>query len=93
MTDPFSVLKSGASSLDRRHEFDYILMSGLSAWRRRNMHRYLWEDPKWRLVYAGADGFVYVRNIDRFMKLEGLKTHPLIEQMKRVGMEEGNLKY
>jgi len=57
------------------------------------MHRYLWEDPKWRLVYAGADGFVYVRNIDRFMKLEGLKTHPLIEQMKRVGMEEGNLKY
>ncbi|MBT3181880.1 MAG: hypothetical protein HN337_05145 [Deltaproteobacteria bacterium] len=79
--------------LDHRYEFDYILMGGISAWRRRHMHRYLWEDPQWKLVYGARDGFVYVRDIEKFGRLTTLKIHPLIEEMRHGDMNKVNIKY
>lgn len=82
--------------LNRKYEFDYIITSGADAWKRRHMERYFWENPDWKLVYAGQDGFVYLKNIRKFRKIieaNEIRENPLIEEMKRGGMNERNLLY
>lgn len=73
--------------LDAEYNFDYLVFKADQLWELRFFHRYLWESKTWKLVYAGADGFVYLRNIpsnsEKIKKLAA-KTNPLIEEMKRV---------
>ena len=66
-----------------KHDFDYLVLSTMELEKQRKFHEYLWNDPRWRLVYAMNDGFVYLRDVPRFKepikKLE-LKRHPLLER-------------
>lgn len=79
-------LKQNFDKLDDRWHFDYLAFTTPQAWQVREFHKWLWEDPKWRLVFADPqEGFVYVRNEPRFKTLiskHTLKKHPLIELMK-----------
>lgn len=72
--------------LDRRYRFDYIVFSGFQLWQQRHFHLYLWESPEWRLVYAGRDGFVYLRDEPRFAALIeelALTTNPLVGAIRK----------
>lgn len=73
-------------ALDKDYRFDYLVFSAFKAWEKRALHAYLWQRPEWALVYAGRDGFIYLRrhgrNKDLVTKLE-MKTHPIVEQMKK----------
>lgn len=74
--------------LDDKYEFDYLVFKADQIWELRHFHKYLWENPTWKLVYAGNDGFIYVRDEPKFRDLIGkseLKRNPLIEEMKSGG--------
>lgn len=73
---------------DQRYKFDYLLFNSYQAWNLRHMHVYFWQNPAWRLVFAGCSGFIYLRDIPRFrekIRYLELKENPLIEEMKRQG--------
>jgi len=75
--------------LDREYEFDCLVFKGDQVWNLRYFHKFLWENPAWRLVYAKSDGFVYLRNKPEFrdmIKRLGLRTNPLMEEMIKDGM-------
>ncbi|MFH1830853.1 MAG: hypothetical protein ABH871_08790 [Pseudomonadota bacterium] len=70
--------------LDQQYKFDYLVFAAYQAWNLRHFHKYLWENPTWKLVYAGNDGFVYLRkdgkNRKLIKKLE-LKESPIVKMM------------
>lgn len=77
--------------LDRRWRFDYIVFSSFQIWQQRAFHAYLWGNPEWRLVYAGHDGFVYLRNEPKFARIIrelAIEKNPLIEAMEKEAEKE-----
>lgn len=79
-------LSQNFDKLDRRYQFDYIVFRAGTAREIYNFHKYIWENPDWRLIYANsAEGLVYVRNLPKFKKqIEKLafKRNPLIEAVE-----------
>lgn len=72
--------------LDGRWRFDYLVFKSEGAWDFRQLHKYLWENPTWRLVYFQRDGMIYLRDSPRFKKLiEKLEParHPLVDAMEK----------
>ena len=77
--------------LERDYGFDYIVFGSSQVWEGRHFHRYLWNRPDWKLVYANDDGMVYVRDLPRFRELIerfALKRNPLVEKMEAEEREE-----
>ncbi len=68
--------------LDSSYKFDYLVFAADNAAREENLQRGIWQNPQWKLVYAGSDGLVYLRNEPKFAELIKrleLKKNPLIE--------------
>ncbi len=77
---------------ERRHDFDYIVLSGRDAWERRYFHKYIWERPDWKLVYMATDGVVYLRDTPKFKELIEkfeAKENPLLKMMKEEEESKG----
>jgi len=76
----------GFEAMDEEYHFDYVVLPAYRAWNVKGLHRYLWRNPTWRLVYAEGDGFVYLRkdgaNRALIPELE-LESHPLVELMEQ----------
>ncbi len=73
-------------ALDRKYQFDYIVLPWFRAWEQRFFHNYLWKSGTWRLVYAGNDGFVYLRDTPKFKELIArlaLKENPVVTAMEK----------
>lgn len=78
--------KPNFDALAEQYAFDYLVFTGFDAWRLRELHRHLWEGGTWRLVFAGFDGLVYLKEGPKFHALIeklALKTHPIVEEMKK----------
>ncbi len=74
--------------LDDEFDFNYLVFKADQIWELRHFHQFLWQSPRWALVYAGGDGFVYLKRNDRnTIKINRLsvKINPIIEEMKKVG--------
>ena len=46
--------------------FDYVILPTLNLPAHVSLHRYLWENPDWKLVYESHKGFVYLKNTKEF---------------------------
>jgi hypothetical protein len=73
--------------LDTKYHFDYLVFKSRDAWNLRGFHKYLWNNPKWSLVYMRGDGIVYLRNNRdnvKLIKRLALKKNELVEKMDEV---------
>lgn len=70
------------------YNFDYMVFKADQAWNLRYFHKYIWENPQWKLIYAVPDeGLIYVRNISKYQDLITkfeLKEHPIVGAMERM---------
>lgn len=78
-------LPKNFDTLDEEWHFDYLVFGMAQAWEQRGIHTHLWNDPKWKLVYADASqGLVYVKDEPRFkdvIEKFAFKNHPMIDLM------------